>query len=65
VTTTASDKKAGGGKDVYLRLPKGLKDRLKALTVRSRRSMNMEAVVAIEAWVYMQEKAAGKKGGKR
>jgi hypothetical protein len=61
--------KASGGaagskdvsKDVYLRLPEGLKARLRALTDRSHRSLNMEAVVAIEAWVNNQESLTGRK----
>ena len=62
---TKTEGKKGGGKDVYLRLPEGLKARLVALTGRSRRSMNMEAVVALEAWVNEQEKTTNKKGDRR
>ncbi len=62
---TIKARKKGGSKDVYLRLPAGLKARLKALTGRTRRSLNMEVVVALEAWVSTQEKATAKKGGKR
>ena len=60
MATTTTDKNEGS-KDIYLRMPEGLKARLKALTGRSHRSLNMEAVVAIEAWVNEQENATSTK----
>ena len=48
-----------------LRMPPGLRGRLKERAVQSRRSMNSELLLAIESWLAGEDVTAGAKFGDR
>lgn len=57
--------RTGRGSDsLAVRFPAGVRPLLKALAARNRRTMNAEAVLAIEHWLALA-KLAGRDGGLR
>jgi hypothetical protein len=51
---------ARGDDHFALRFPSEMRDRVKVVAVRNRRSMNAEIVCAVERWLDLQEKTATK-----